>query len=191
MSTDATGKIDGTDSFDGTDDMINTTMTTLATDTSFTVSAWMYTSSSTGQMRVIAKDRVGERGQFLFWTNAGQLELKVCDALTNDWGLAGTSVPTTDTWHHVVGIWDQPNQLINLYIDGSLADSSSVTWANTNTNSLPVTIGAASYGQNHWAGLLDEIRLSTIPRSPCFVEVSYTNQNDPTSFITVGTQETN
>jgi hypothetical protein len=68
-------------------------------------------------------------------------------------------------WHHLVGVCDQPNGNIYLYVDGLLAASGTIA---TNTGievqTLPTTIGsrkstqAAEY-DNQWAGTIDDVAI--------------------------------
>lgn len=80
-----------------------------------------------------------------------------------------SSVPPTDpatlqaAWHHVVGVCDQPNGNIYLYVDGLLAASSSIpSNAGILSQGLPMTIGArrstqASDFDLQWVGTIDEV----------------------------------
>lgn len=71
-----------------------------------------------------------------------------------------TSLPT---WHHLVGVCDEPNGNIYLYVDGLLAASSSIpSNAGILSQGLPMTIGARKSTQaaefdNQWVGTIDEV----------------------------------
>ena len=62
--------------------------------------------------------------------------------------VSGT-VSDTSAYHHLVGVWDQSNSQIRLYIDGELKSSASVTKTGTpDSNDLRIG-GRAAFGGSH------------------------------------------
>lgn len=61
-----------------------------------------------------------------------------------------TIVPNLGEWYHVVGVCDQANGVISLYVNGSLAGSTNVTSEGGiyNNTTGPMTFGARSASQN-------------------------------------------
>ena len=90
---------------------------------------------------------------------------------------ASTSIDTN--WHYVSMTFDGSN--IRLYKDGELEDTTPLT-SSINTNESNLTLG------NKLTGTLDEIRISNTARSTGWINTTYQNTNDPTSFATFGTQ---
>jgi hypothetical protein len=72
-------------------------------------------------------------------------------------------ISTLSTWHHLVGVCDQPGGKVYLYVDGLLAASSSIpATAGILSQGLPMTIGARKSTQaaefdNQWVGIIDEV----------------------------------
>ena len=59
------------------------------------------------------------------------------------------TVSDTSTYHHLVGVWDQSNSQIKLYIDGELKSSATVTKTGTpDSNDLRIG-GRAAFGGNY------------------------------------------
>jgi hypothetical protein len=73
------------------------------------------------------------------------------------------SVLLTATWRHLVGVCDQPNGNIYLYVDGLLAATGSIpTNAGILTQTLPTLIGArqstaANEYDEEWIGTIDDV----------------------------------
>jgi hypothetical protein len=91
-----------------------------------------------------------------------------------------TNSPSLEAmWHHVVGVCDQPNGNIFLYVDGQLAGTGGI---GTNTGILnqpsPVTIGARKSTQaadydNQWNGTIDDVALYPVALSASQVLAHY------------------
>jgi len=69
------------------------------------------------------------------------------------------------TWHHLVGVCDQPNGIVKLYVDGLLAASGGISsTAGIIAQALPTTIGSrpsssiADY-DNQWNGTIDDVAI--------------------------------
>ncbi|UCE37668.1 MAG: DUF2341 domain-containing protein, partial [Thermoplasmata archaeon] len=56
-------------------------------------------------------------------------------------------------------------------------------------SSYPVTIGARYGGSQNFAGILDEVRISTVAHTADWVATEYNNQFDPPSFLYLGIEE--
>ncbi len=74
-------------------------------------------------------------------------------------------VTTLSTWRHLVGVCDQANGKLYLYVNGLLAASADIaTNVGILTQPLPMTIGArkssgASEYDNQWQGLIDDVAI--------------------------------
>jgi len=86
--------------------------------------------------------------------------------------------PITD-WYHMVMTYD--GSKIRLYINGELKNSINQTGA-INTNANDLLLG------EYMTGTLDELRISSTARSAAWINTTYINTDEPTSFATFGTQ---
>jgi hypothetical protein len=93
-------------------------------------------------------------------------------------------------WHHLVGVCDQPNGKIYLYVDGLLAGTGNIgVNAGILAQPLPMTIGARQSGgaaeyDNQWTGVIDEVALYNTALSPSQVLGHYYGAQLPPLFIT-------
>jgi len=83
--------------------------------------------------------------------------------------------PSTDAaWSHVVLTWDVATGMQHLYLDGSAADSSyqprPFDYADRTPADLDLFLGA------NFIGTLDEVRISSIPRSPSWIALDQSIQ---------------
>jgi hypothetical protein len=187
---DAQGIIQGADGFDGTVDYINCGSSgSLDITGSMTVEAWVYSEHGAATpQRIVAKDRTGVVGKFIFWENSsGDLAFIVADP-SNTWYRAQGNSVTNGTWMHIVGVFDAQNRQVRLYRDG--VEVSAVAGpASLKSNTETVTIGASDDNDHNWNGILDEVRISNVSRSAGWIQTSYSNQDDPLSFATIGNFE--
>ncbi|HEV2454349.1 MAG TPA: LamG domain-containing protein, partial [Verrucomicrobiae bacterium] len=115
---------------------------------------------------------------------------------------AVSSIPVNDfTWHHLVGVCDQANGIVKLYVDGQLAATTKIpSGAGIIEASAPLTIGAgiaasqADYGTSsalEFDGYIDDVATYKYALSPAqvvnhysavsgnFVPVSFTSPPQP------------
>jgi hypothetical protein len=85
-----------------------------------------------------------------------------------------------NTWHHLVGVCDETNGLINLYIDGLLAAQTAVTKGSgvLPQPTEPITIGASTTpgtltGDHQFDGALDDVAIFNYPLSSVQVNQLY------------------
>ena len=96
-------------------------------------------------------------------------------------------------WHHAVVVRDNNASEFKIFIDG-FPDYIVITSISSGytIQTAPLEIGAShSYypARMYYEGFLDEIRISNIFRSPQWISTSFNNQNDPTSFLSFGVEE--
>ncbi len=89
----------------------------------------------------------------------------VRDAQGNSYAAISTNAPDGN-WHHLVGVCDQPNGAVYLYLDGVLTATSSVpVGAAVLAATMPMTIGARAAGGSsakpdlQFIGTIDEVAL--------------------------------
>jgi hypothetical protein len=83
------------------------------------------------------------------------------------------------TWHHVVGVCDQPNGKVSIYVDGLLAGSAAIpATAGIIAQALPTTIGSRASSSiaefdNQWSGSIDDVAIYGTVLSPSQVLAHY------------------
>jgi len=100
------------------------------------------------------------------------------------------TISSTETWYYTATTSDK-GQIggYKAFLNGTLmdADDEDTTLI---SNEYDLQIGRRTGAlQLFFDGLIDEIRISDIPRSKEWINTSYNNQNDPESFMSFGEQE--
>lgn len=137
--------------FDGTSNGIQVQNSVLITGTGqFTIEMWFYASSLDGGLMHSGNFNGGyELGLYTsglkFWTFNGS------DVLT-------TTAPSTNAWHHVAITRDSSN-VLRMFVDGSLADSTTGFTEDLFRNLL--VIGTSRTTANDFDGYVDDFRLTT------------------------------
>jgi hypothetical protein len=160
----------------------------LELSTSMTVSGWMKTGLTDTQSRLIAaKWKTGGSykknywlGKLYGWGGNHWVSLNVnsTEYIIWPWNLADSA------WHYVVGVADAPSHKLYLYVDGSQVNNTYYTGFSETSTSPDLNIGKSpDANQQLWNGGLDEIRISSTPRSPQWIQTEYNNQNSPGTFI--------
>ncbi|MFW9829710.1 MAG: DUF2341 domain-containing protein, partial [Candidatus Thorarchaeota archaeon] len=109
------------------------------------------------------------------------------DDLTGTSTVHATSGPLSiNTWYLASIRYDGSN--INLVLDGNTVFTESKT-GQLRINSWPITIGNSPTGGRPIDAIIDEVRISSTIRSNDWLKTEYDNQNDPSSFGTIGTEE--
>jgi hypothetical protein len=102
-----------------------------------------------------------------------------------------------NTWYSLVLTFDKSTGTGNLYVNGILEGTKncdpSVLWYN---NPWDLTMGACRYGTGGSQEIndfyncgLDEIRVLGTPLNPGWISTEFNNQNNPSSFLTIGPEE--
>ncbi|MBN2634392.1 MAG: DUF2341 domain-containing protein [Bacteroidales bacterium] len=184
-TTSVSGIIAGGRGFNGADSYIMTPANGfVANDNNQTISIWgNYSTTPSGNRNLMSFQNASQ-------SSAIQLGFRGGNAVAWKWGgtiLAnGGPAPSTNTWHYYVYVYDGTTSYI--YIDGVLMGSSGVapqTYAPTEGD-----IGRYNDGE-YLAANLDEPRFSMSPKSAGWIMTEYLNQNDPASFISLGTETSN
>lgn len=134
--------------------------------TVFTVEFWVKTNESKGNTvywqrpYLFGNETNGDNsGDFGITTNFGYVGMfEGVSNLNTDQQFLSTSIRINDNfWHHVAAV--NNGQTLSLYIDGNIAGSL-VSGRQLNTNSAPLTFGAASLDHN-FAGNFNNINFSS------------------------------
>ena len=180
----ATGKIDGADHLDGTNNYLISSLNIGITGNAVrTISFWAnLDNTARNGMIVWGANTLNQeygasvRNNHYFMWGYGQ---------ANDWDTNIT--PATASWHYNVLIHD--GTTARWYVDGAqLGTGFTHTYATTDA---VVNIGREVDGTtiSYMSGTIDEVRISNSARSVAWITTEYNNQNDPSSFYSVGSPE--
>ncbi len=184
----AVGFIDGADDFDGSNDWIDCgNDTSLDITDEITIEAWVYkTGNGQGTYPAIVSRASGtKRYQFRYRPSQTNVQFFLGDGTTFDYVVSNSDLPT-NTWTHVVGTWDGSTML--LFVDGvQQTDTGTFTGSPSFADEI-LEIGRYTH-LNYFAGGIDEVKISTIARSACWIAAEYNNQFDSNSFYSVSSEE--
>ncbi len=147
---------------------------------SYTKMAWVYRTNSAAAANCIIGGGIGANDH-IFWMNAGG-GTTVSAGHNNSWYLAQDPVAVSvNTWTLVVVTYDADLQALTLYRDGiPVNQANSVP---NQVNGSATYIGAYNAG-NQFQGMLDEARVSSVPRSENWIWACYMNQGNDSAFTT-------
>ena len=99
----------------------------------------------------------------------------------------------TSDWTHLMIVYN-PGGIFKIYQDGTLAEESSGTIGNRGQRAngdfvLGAELDSISLVNNELQGDLDEFRISNTVRSADWVAASYSTQNNPSAYLSFGTEE--
>jgi hypothetical protein len=198
----AAGQMDGADEFDGNDDYISVADDdSLDLPSSFTIETWArWGSASTSSNGYIMEKgtTVVEEKNYYFWWKGGPEPAWLNPSIVFGFshGAAFTDLvyewtPTEEQWYHVVGVFDDAQDELRLYIDGT-----EITQVSS-TNTPVVEAGELRFGRSRlgqwsgdewWNGRLDEIRISSVARTDGWIQTSFNSQNAPSAFYGLGVE---
>jgi hypothetical protein len=144
--------------------------------TQFTFSAWIYAQSGA---RYFISEWANYQGAFLQVSGDSQVQMYVN-------GIMVSKSVSLNQWHYVVGTYD--GITAKLWLDGGSPSSASVsglTWPSGQN----MFLGDRFDHLRQFYGLVDEVRVSSVARSSAWISTEYANQNDPSSFYTIGPEE--
>jgi len=183
------GQIDGANSFDGTNNWIDCgNSESLDITDSITLEAWVKRANDGLGSYLGIISRMGSS------YNRYQLRYKPADNVAQFFlgdSSGYTIVDSNDdlsigVWTHLVATWDGTD--MKLFVDGiEQTDSGSFTGSPSLSYQI-LEIGRYT-DINYYGGGIDEVRISDVNRSECWIKTQYNNQFDPDSFIYVGNEE--
>ncbi|MCK5261438.1 MAG: DUF2341 domain-containing protein [Thermoplasmatales archaeon] len=177
------GKIGNAQRF--TEDYIDFTGLTSSAK-SYTFSFWLKADRSTGD-RSFWFDI--EAGRLLFkWIDLSE-DITLFDGGNHNYG----DTPSANIWQHIVVVTDYNSDKSRLYLNGNQYGSE----LSYTAQNIGGTIKIGSRYEIHdgidwfyWDGIIDETRISETVRSAKWIKTSYNNQNNPSSFLSFGPEET-
>ena len=169
------GKTDGADEFNGASNYVR--IGDLDQVSNFTVEFWMKPDSVTGWRSTVTKT---EDYGFQF-DPTGVLWAGVNDGVWT--ATIGTSVSgiSIGQWYHVVMVWDETNNDLYLYVNGTLKNSNTAM-ANHVTNNNNLLFGSWDEAIEYFDGILDEVYISDVSRSAAWIKAFYQYSCDQSKF---------
>ena len=182
QTTWTTGKFGPSLTFDGTDDVVRFTEVAPvdlgATTDSYSISAWINTTTFVGFEAAIAMKNDSSSGAYPYFLNLNNGS-DACFKLSD-----GTNTPTAcyapnvndGVWHHIVGVRDVTGDKVFIYVDGIQAGSVTDTTTATTANNDDVSLGnggSAAYGLYDYTGKIDDVRIYNRAMSSAEIEKLY------------------
>ena len=106
-----------------------------------------------------------------------------------------SSLTTINQWYYIVSVFSDVSTApkLSLYLNGALVGTDvGVADASTARNNWTTNMRIGRPGANtrYYSGLMDEVRVSNVIRSPELIETEYNNQSSPSTFYTLGAHST-
>jgi hypothetical protein len=192
LNMNVTGKVDGADHFNaGTQDYVNCgDSSSLKGMNALTVETWvkpdLLPGGGTGIVAKWSSWTAGSGGSYILWQGSSG---------TVGWGVItetssaffyDTPVLQPGAWYHLVGTYDGAQ--IKLYINGSQVGTPTSVTGRIASTSDACYIGR--YTTPYFNGTMDEVRISNVARTPAWIQTEYSNQQSPSAFYSIGTEET-
>lgn len=160
------------------------------TSSAFSVEAWVYGATPSTDAGIIAKGTGSGGEQFNLDCGAGGHAFRffVRDANGNA-HLANGTVTPNNQWHHVVGVCNQPNGFVALYVDGVSNASGTISagsgiLASTNFVSVGSRQADTTTYNNQFIGTMEDAAIYNYALSPSQVLAHYSAaSNRPPVFV--------
>ena len=92
-----------------------------------------------------------------------------------------------NNWHYAVTTYDGTQ--MKLYIDGALVNTASSATPPFQASGQTFIGYDGAYNSSNFTGTIDEVRISSVPRSSQWIKTEYNNQLSPQTFIMLSAQE--
>jgi hypothetical protein len=97
------------------------------------------------------------------------------------------TLPTDAGWMHLAGVVDRASHDLRVYVNGARVDHQDLADVGPISHDVPLALGRSD--QDPFVGALDEVRLSSAPRSDAWIAAAYANLGR-SGFLTFGPEET-
>ena len=158
---------------------------------SVTVQAWI-NADDTGDDRIFGKSwGTGSNNQtWLLRKNSSSIGSRMRTNSNNNGGFDPFNY-STSTWYLAAVTWDASDNQLRVYVNG--IERGNTTLNGTNLYASPPisqpTLGNTATLDRGFDGQLQEARLSNVARSADWLLTEFNNQDDPSSFYTVGAED--
>ena len=171
----SSGKLGGARTFNGTSDIINLGTSTSFDLTTFTISGWLKTTTTSDYKGIITKNTstTARNWWLATWITTGQLSFRTSSGGTmNVIDILSPQSVTDGQWHHFAVLVNGTTDA-RMYIDGQLAGVDSSIGA-PNTTATAVIIGNdPTVAGRFFNGSMDEIRIDNTPRTADEIRQAY------------------
>jgi hypothetical protein len=128
------------------------------------------TTASTGKI-LVKPHTVGLR--FALSLVGGKADFRFDDGVSGSDSVMSTGLINDGSWHHIAGVFDNPNDTLKLYVDGVLSATAPAT-KEPQTSGSPLTIARYDSAVGEYlAGEIDEVRLWDRPVSATEITKNY------------------
>jgi len=188
------GKIDGAGSFSGSSQYININNFAISDPYNFTVEAWINPTDYANYNGIAGKTNSNLPAPFDLYLNQGDGRpvFYVGDGSFSHLGsLNGTLAPSPGAWSHIVVVASGSfaNVTLTQYLNGATNGASSFTNFTAADTINSIKMASRNDLFTMFKGGLDEVRISSAPRSAGWIATEFSNQNSPSTFLVIGTQE--
>jgi MSHA biogenesis protein MshQ len=155
-----------------------------------TLEAWVKPDSTSGYYHEVIS---AYRPTNMYYLSFGgwdhdQWVIKICSSSSCTSSYFGPEYPATGIWYYVVCSWDGIN--VSYFLDGNYEVGQYWNDGSINSGNQLIRIGAenSDYGE-YLIGEISELRISNTSRNSLWIKTSYENQNSPSSFLSIGPEE--
>jgi flagellin-like protein len=191
-TSDVNGKVGIGQHFDGTADVITVVgSASLDYAAPLTVEAWVEYDNLNGGYsgwfmgKCTGDSDINWRMRGFGFNSAGRLWYNTA---SGDPTYVSTATTPANTWVHVAATIVSPNTL-QLYVNGAPSGTWSISTGSVVGGTSPLSMGLGFPGE-YFRGSIDEVRVSNMALSAQWIQTEYNNMNNPSGFITLGTQQT-
>ncbi len=192
------GQISSALTFNGTSDYLYST-TQFTNPQGYTISAWMKTGTASGHKIVgLEQNQTGTASttfdRMLYIGTDGKAY-----AATYNGGYftaTSTSAVNNSAWHYVVASFLDTGNVLRIYVDGTLNNSTNVGGQCENTTGYwrmgsYKLAGWPNASDGWFTGTIDEVRVSSTIRNADWIKTEYNNESSPCSFYSLGAEQAN
>lgn len=154
---------DGSLHFDGVNDLVDFGNVLDKNDTdSFSIEGWMYTTTTDAGVLVAkrnSRETVADAGYSIARASSGaQIVFRISDGVTQVVAASGLVTSPDGTPDHFAAVCNRTTNVIQIYVNGALLDTESVSAVGSITNAVALQFGAAN-GTSFFGGNLGRIRV--------------------------------
>ncbi|OGE98126.1 MAG: hypothetical protein A3G89_01015 [Candidatus Doudnabacteria bacterium RIFCSPLOWO2_12_FULL_42_9] len=178
----AAGKIGGSLDFDGTDDYIDVGAGVgidFDSSSSLTLEAWAKLEDTNQSSPVIVARQDDATGEYTLFFGEATDKTPSIYLNVSAWNekIDAASALSPDTWYHIAATYDGSN--VRMYINGTQSDSAALSGTITDSSdNTKIGMGNSLF----FNGDLDEVRISSTPRTADWIEAVYLYTNDTTKY---------
>jgi hypothetical protein len=184
-ATPVAGQIDGGASFASASSQF-IDIGTYVGPSAVTLSSWLNGTTFPGAYNAVVSHNSGT-GQWVFFVKSnGKLECFVNASSNIVYDGTGVATLSTGTWYHVAMTYDSTSGLtgyVNAVVDKNIAANGAL-----NTTSSATAIGKDPSLGDFFNGAIDEVRISSVARSPDWITCEYNNQQTGSTFVALGSE---